>query len=89
MGVDVVPEFEARHAGGGIFHCLSMTDLSEEFFGQKFDAVICNFSLLGKESVENFFKEASMLLNGGGAFVVQTVHPVSLNRPGNCGDSFV
>lgn len=79
VGIDVVPELieQARHGGGGTFHCLSMTELSAEYFGQKFDAVICNFSLLGKESVEHFFTKVSTLLNAGGALIVQTIHPVS------------
>ena len=43
------------------------------------DAIICNFSLLGKESVESVFRTLPRLLNPRGAFIVQTLHPVVVN----------
>lgn len=79
MGVDPVAEFveQACNEGGGTFLCLSMEELSGDIFAHKFDVVICNFSLLGKESVECFFCQAPALLNERGTLVVQTVHPVT------------
>ena len=39
------------------------------------DVVVCNFSLLGRESVEGVLGAVSRLLNPPGAFIVQTLHP--------------
>jgi hypothetical protein len=46
------------------------------------DVVVCNFALLGKESVEGIIGSAPSLLNSRGSIVVQTLHPVLA-----CGDS--
>lgn len=46
------------------------------------DAVVCNFSLLGKEPVERLVAAVPSLLNPGGALLVQTLHPVDA-----CGDA--
>jgi hypothetical protein len=39
------------------------------------DVIVCNFALLGKESVEGVFRATPSLLNAHGAFIVQTLHP--------------
>ena len=77
-GIDVVPALieEARRAGGGTFHLLSYEDLAGGKWEGRVDAVVCNFSLLGKESVEGILRAASGLLNPQGRFIVQTLHPV-------------
>lgn len=77
MGIDVVPELIelARAAGGGRFRQLAYEELSVTTIDERFDALVCNFSLLGKESVEQVFAEARGLLNEGGALIVQTLHP--------------
>lgn len=82
-GVDVVPDLIefARIAGGGRFMCLSFQELSPVRLGEQFDVVVCNFSLLGKESVNQFFQQASSLINPGGSVIVQTLHPVA-----DCGE---
>jgi len=41
-----------------------------------FDAVVCNFSLLGDASVENLIGGVSAYLNPQGRFILQTLHPV-------------
>jgi len=85
-GVDVVPEFieVARRLGSGRFECVSYeniaVELTQKFNQERFDIVVCNFSLLGKESVENLFKQVHPLLNDAGLFIVQTIHPL------HCGD---
>lgn len=78
-GIDVVPELvnEATRLGGGSFQVLSYEELSMGSLKEKFDVVICNFSLLGDESVEQVFQSVSGLLNTGGYFMVQTVHPIA------------
>jgi 2-polyprenyl-3-methyl-5-hydroxy-6-metoxy-1,4-benzoquinol methylase len=82
-GIDVVPEliFQATQVGGGDFRVVPYDDLESHFSGETFDVVICNFSLLGNESVEQVLAAAPSLLNSGGALIVQTLHPISA-----CGD---
>ena len=83
-GIDVVPELvdEANKQGGGTFKILSYEDLSQDVIEEKFDVVVCNFSLLGDESVTKIFQSISDLLNEDGYFIVQTIHPIS-----GCGDA--
>lgn len=83
LGVDVVPEFIAcaQQAGGGRFKALSYEELLPHTLNEQFDALVCNFSLLGKASVDHLFRQAPSLLTRGGALIVQTVHPVAA-----CGD---
>ncbi len=82
-GIDVVPELvdEAIRQGGGVFQLLSYENLSKGVLKDKFDIVVCNFSLLGNESVDCIFKCIRDLLNEDGFFIVQTLHPIS-----GCGD---
>jgi SAM-dependent methyltransferase len=83
-GVDVVPGLidKARSAGGGDFRVLSYEQVADGQLGISADAAICNFSLIGKESVEGLFRAAPSFLNPGGALIVQTVHPLAA-----CGDA--
>lgn len=84
LGVDAVPGLieSARAAGDdGEFQVASYGEIASGGLGGSFDAVVCNFSLLGKESVEKLLGAASLLLNPHGTFIVQTLHP-----PGACGD---
>jgi len=84
LGVDVVPDLieYAQHGGGGEFKVLSYEDFNFDALKTTFDAIVCNFSLLGKESVKQVFKKSTSLLNEGGVLIVQTIHPVS-----GCGDN--
>jgi len=79
IGVDVVPALidKARQAGGGEFLVASYEDLAAGAIELKVDAAIANFSLIGKESVEGLLSHVPVLLNPGGALIVQTLHPVA------------
>jgi len=83
LGIDVIPELiaSATKEGGGRFKQMSYEELSYDAIKEKFDVVVCNFSLLGNESVVQMFERVSLLLNSAGSFIVQTLHPVSA-----CGD---
>ena len=85
VGVDAVPELieAARSAGGGEFRVASYERVAGGDFRFTADAVVCNFSLLGKESVEATIGAVPRLLTSTGVFVVQTLHPVvaSPDRP--------
>jgi 2-polyprenyl-3-methyl-5-hydroxy-6-metoxy-1,4-benzoquinol methylase len=82
-GVDVVSELidRAQGAGGGDFTVASYEDIAAGRFTTCVDAIVCNFSLLGSESVEGVFSAVPKMLNPGGAFIVQTLHPIEA-----CGD---
>jgi 2-polyprenyl-3-methyl-5-hydroxy-6-metoxy-1,4-benzoquinol methylase len=83
IGIDVIPSLvsQALEAGGGDFRVVSYDELENHFHADRFDVVICNFSLLGDSSAEQVLGAASSLLNPGGTVIVQTLHPVSA-----CGD---
>jgi 2-polyprenyl-3-methyl-5-hydroxy-6-metoxy-1,4-benzoquinol methylase len=76
-GVDVVASLidEAIAGGGGEFHLASYEDIASGRFRIAVDVVVCNFSLLGKDSVESIFAAVPSLLTSGGTFIVQTLHP--------------
>lgn len=83
VGVDVVPGLieEAQRAGGGDFCAMSCEEIADGKLRVSVDVIVCNFALLGKESVEGIFRAAPSLLNSRGSFIVQTLHPVIA-----CGD---
>lgn len=82
-GIDVVPELveAARHAGGGDFHVASYEELAAGKFEMQADVTVCNFSLLGRESVESLVRTMPSFLGTDGSLIVQTLHPVM-----SCGD---
>lgn len=78
-GVDAIPALieRARAGGGADFRVLSYAALADGELPGEFDAVVCNFSLLGERSAEAVVSAAATLLNPGGVFIVQTLHPLS------------
>lgn len=79
LGIDAIPEFidAAVRKGKGRFRTLTYEELSPNSVGEKFDVLVCNFSLFGKDSVESVFLSAAQLINSNGAFVIQTLHPTN------------
>lgn len=77
MGVDAVPALveRARQAGGN-FAVATYEDIVTGKLTQHADAVVCNFSLLGKESVEQLLAALPSRLETNGRLIVQTVHPL-------------
>jgi 2-polyprenyl-3-methyl-5-hydroxy-6-metoxy-1,4-benzoquinol methylase len=77
-GIDVVPDLiaKAQQEGQDDFRMMSYEDLANGLLKSRFDVGICNFSLLGKESVDDVFRSSREILNPGGALIVQTLHPV-------------
>jgi 2-polyprenyl-3-methyl-5-hydroxy-6-metoxy-1,4-benzoquinol methylase len=78
LGIDIVPELieAANNEGGGIFKLVSYDDLVHGAIKDKFDMIVCNFSLLGNESVTNLFQYLPQILNDEGCIIIQTIHPV-------------
>ena len=83
IGVDVVPALieQAKKSGGGEFTVASYEEIAAGSLDVSVDLVVANFSLIGKESVENVIRRAPSLLKSGGSLVIQTLHPVA-----SCGD---
>lgn len=81
VGVDVVPELvaAAMRAGGGDFRVASYEDVAAGRLDVSVDALIANFSLIGKESVEDLLGAAHRLLTPGGSLVIQTIHPLMMS----------
>lgn len=83
VGTDAIPALLAfaRQHRKGRFIQLDYDQLDQLTQGKRFDLAVCNFSLIGKESTETVFRAVHSLLQPGGYFVVQTLHPVEA-----CGD---
>jgi 2-polyprenyl-3-methyl-5-hydroxy-6-metoxy-1,4-benzoquinol methylase len=83
IGVDAVPALieQARRADEGCYQVASFEQIANGALAIKADVVVCNFALLGEESVETLFGAVGSLLQPGGSFIVQTLHPIAA-----CGD---
>lgn len=78
IGVDGVDELIkiAKARGNGKFVHITYEDLHETSFDPVFDVVVCNFSLIGKESTANVVKMSHRYLRPKkGKLIIQTLHP--------------
>jgi 2-polyprenyl-3-methyl-5-hydroxy-6-metoxy-1,4-benzoquinol methylase len=77
LGTDVVAELveQARALGGAEFRVASYDELAG-VLAARFDVVVCNFALIGDAPVRALFAAMPSLLQPGGAFIVQTLHPL-------------
>ena len=76
-GLDVVPALiGAAKRQGGEFAVASYDDIAGGTVAWRADTVSCNFALIGKESTAQLLRGVGRLLNPGGHFIVQTLHPV-------------
>jgi 2-polyprenyl-3-methyl-5-hydroxy-6-metoxy-1,4-benzoquinol methylase len=82
-GIDAVPALieKAQQIKGATFSVCTYENLSSYEFNRRFDCLICNFSLIGKQSTENVVAAAGKLLEPGGRLIIQTLHPIAA-----CGD---
>ncbi|PAX46601.1 class I SAM-dependent methyltransferase [Brunnivagina elsteri] len=79
-GIDGVPALieSAKAKGSGNFLVLPYEDIATtSFANSRFDAVVCNFSLLGKESVDNLVSLIPNFLQNHCLLFIQTLHPVT------------
>jgi len=76
-GVDVVPELIDRAAreGGGEFRVASYEAIAAGTLALAVDVAIANFSLIGRESVDDLLAYIPRLLTPGGSLIIQTLHP--------------
>jgi 2-polyprenyl-3-methyl-5-hydroxy-6-metoxy-1,4-benzoquinol methylase len=86
LGLDGAPALveQARNAGGGTFRVMTQEALGEGALMERFDVVVCNFALFGKDVVERLLARMPQWLAPSGVFVMQTLHPASV--PGHAGD---
>ncbi len=76
-GIDAIEGLidKAKEQQGGSYQVLKYEDISATALNKTFDLAVCNFSLIGKESVEHLFRVIPTLLKPGGYFIIQTLHP--------------
>jgi 2-polyprenyl-3-methyl-5-hydroxy-6-metoxy-1,4-benzoquinol methylase len=84
VGIDAVAELVGRAAlSGGEFHALDYASLARrELQCEPCDTAVCNFSLLGGDSVESMLAALPGYLRGRGRLIIQTLHPRTA-----CGDA--
>ncbi len=77
VGVDAIPALvdRARATGGGEFIAADYAAIEAGRLTESFDVAVCNFSLLGDDSVESVFRAMPLLLKPSGRLIVQTLHP--------------
>ncbi|QGZ65919.1 class I SAM-dependent methyltransferase [Paraburkholderia acidisoli] len=82
-GVDAVPELVAAARAAGLADCrvLAYEAIAQDALDLRADVVVCNFSLIGKASVDGLLRAMPALLAPHGTLVVQTLHPLVA-----CGD---
>jgi 2-polyprenyl-3-methyl-5-hydroxy-6-metoxy-1,4-benzoquinol methylase len=84
IGIDASAELvrRASESGGGQFRVLAYEQIIENpaVLGAPFDAVVCNFSLLG-ERLAPLLRALATALAADGRMLIQTVHPFTA-----CGD---
>ena len=85
-GVDVVPALIAQAVatpratapGSVAFHVQDYASIANRHWRcGPFDAAVCNFSLLGRESVDSLIAALPWYLNDSGYLIIQTLHPVA------------
>jgi 2-polyprenyl-3-methyl-5-hydroxy-6-metoxy-1,4-benzoquinol methylase len=84
-GIDVVPELIVqaaampRAAGGSVaFHVQDYASIAKrQWRCGPFDAAVCNFSLLGRESADSLIAALPWYLDDPGYLIIQTLHPVA------------
>lgn len=77
LGIDADPALtaRARAAGGGEFRVATYQQAAAGLLDFRADVAVCNFSLLGCESVDALFAGIAGMLAPQGTFMVQTLHP--------------
>lgn len=84
-GIDAVPALvaAAHKSGGGDFQVLDYAAIAaRQWRAGPFDVAVCNFSLLGADSVDSLIAGLRAYVANPGFLVVQTLHPVAA-----CGDA--
>jgi 2-polyprenyl-3-methyl-5-hydroxy-6-metoxy-1,4-benzoquinol methylase len=89
-GIDIVPELIAQAvaasgtaSGSMAFQVQDYASIANrEWRCGPFDSAVCNFSLLGKDSVDSLLAALPSYLGDPGYLIIQTLHPIAA-----CGDA--
>jgi 2-polyprenyl-3-methyl-5-hydroxy-6-metoxy-1,4-benzoquinol methylase len=78
LGLDAIPALieQAKEGGGGEFRVASYEQIAQGAIPLRADLLVCNFSLIGKESVDGLLRAVPGLLTARGALIIQTLHPL-------------
>lgn len=70
---------EARRLGGGEYQLLSYAEFAADpsRAGGPFDTVVCNYSLIGEDTLP-LLQGVAAVLEPGGSLIVQTLHPLAV-----------
>ena len=78
-GVDAIAELtdaaQQQYGDKAEFLTLPYDQVPAALAQLKFDLIVCNFSLLGNESVAKLLQSLPPLLNEAGVMLIQTLHP--------------
>jgi 2-polyprenyl-3-methyl-5-hydroxy-6-metoxy-1,4-benzoquinol methylase len=78
-GVDIIPELieKTKEKAKGNFHVASYEDIASGkiSFPKKFDVVVINFALIGKESTADLLASLPGYIAKEGKLFIQTLHP--------------
>lgn len=79
LGVDAVAALidAATAQGGGRYRQMDYEQLGAGELHERADVVVCNFSLLGADSVDALLRAVPGMLEKGGVLIVQTLHPLA------------
>lgn len=70
------------------FRALAYDEVPLALVGERFDLIVCNFSLLDRDAVADLMLAMPNLLVPGGALLIQTLHPDHVDRPEHRGDGW-
>lgn len=86
-GVDVIPALieSAKAKTTGQFIVASYEDIAsgQVQLPHRFDVIVINFALIGKESTELLIRSLPSLLNKNGILFIQTLHPYTRKESGD------
>lgn len=60
---------------------LDYENVPQALLGERFDLIVCNFSLLDRDGVATLLRVLATLLAPGGALLIQTLHPDHIGTP--------
>lgn len=75
------PQDNGQNDNDNLFDVLAYEQLATYQPGRVFDVAVCNFSLIGKDSVDTVFRTVAQHLTAKGYLIVQTLHPCTANQP--------
>lgn len=82
-GIDAIEKLitSAKSVCTGSFHTCTYNEILTTLpTNKKYDAIVCNFSLIGYQDVNTLIQTAPRLLNSNGFLYIQTLHPIYFGK---------